>query len=617
MFQYIPLQTKRFKESSYLILGMLLSFAIVGVWLYAALQGGLMAMDSSSTSEVMRQLASEAIVSLNPFIRLEGNGEIFYFGLSVIIVSALGVFLSNKKSIAGFLIAIIIFLGTTTALIPLISKLPLNQLFWMRRFSPIAYGFFLLAILEWKKCKKIFIFIFCFMLILDAIPTFNLKLHEATMGTGVKKSNEGELGKDYFLEAAKNLTNQRLANYDLSKFGSYPSYYLATGDEKIQYSYGWAWQGAATSSNIVLQNTALEKGYFNFLFDRSIEMGTDTVVISKPQFKDLEKALSELQVSGKRSGYNFVEENKYSYVFHKDTPKVFGVTTKYSGLAIGNSAAEITLEFPSFRKGDSLVLDDYTFDKLKEYNQIYLSAFEYKDKNKVEELVKKLTDNGVKVYIDMNRIPPDSLTNRITFLGVTGQSITFENNYPNLIYKDNIIKSDDFKEEYSTWNTVYLDNLTKVYGYANFKDEKLDFIGTGENENMFFIGFNFLFHGMETQDTNILNLLSEVFEIDKNTLPQREIVPMDIGYEKNKIIIKSLADNVNTTIAYQDNFMSKEKITNENNFLVVDAGTTEIDIGYPYLTKGVLITLSGIIGTIILSYFIFKKNKFGFKNRGA
>ena len=91
------------------------------------------------------------------------------------------------------------------------------------------------------------------------------------MGPGVNAPYKGELGKDYFLKAGKEVTTQRLANYDISKFGSFPSYYLTTGDEKIQYSYGWAWQGAATSSNIVLQNTALERGYFNFLFDRSLK----------------------------------------------------------------------------------------------------------------------------------------------------------------------------------------------------------------------------------------------------------------------------------------------------------------------------------------------------------
>ena len=125
-------------------------------------------------------------------------------------------------------------------------------------------------------------------------------------------------------------------------------------------------------------------------------MGTDTVVIRKAQFTDIEKVLKELQASGKKSGYKLVEENYYSYVFHKNTPNVFGVATKYSGLAIGKSATEIILEFPSFKKGDSLVLDDYTFDELKDYKRIYLSGFEYKDKNKAEKLVEKLTENGVK-----------------------------------------------------------------------------------------------------------------------------------------------------------------------------------------------------------------------------
>ena len=74
-------------------------------------------------------------------------------------------------------------------------------------------------------------------------------------------------------------------------------------------------------------------------------------------------------------------------------------------------------------------------------------------------------------------------------------------------------------------------------------------------------------------------------------MPQREIVPIDIRYEKNKVIIKSPIDKVNTTIAYQDNFKSKENIKNKNNLLLVDRGLTEIDIGYPYFTKGLLLPL--------------------------
>ena len=394
------------------------------------------------------------------------------------------------------------------------------------------------------------------------------------------------------------------------------SYYLTTGYEKIKYSSGLGWQDAATASNIDLLNRAIKDGYYNFFFDRSIEMGTETVVISKKQVVNLENVFKKLLASGEKLGYKLVDQNKYSYVFHKDTPSVFGVSTKYAGITIGKDAGELTLEFPSFKIGDSLILDNYTFDELKDYKTIYLSGFEYNDKDKAEELIRKLTDNGVKVYIDMNRVPSDSLTNRMNFLGVTAQSIILKNNYPDLIYKDNVIESSAFKTEDSTWSTIYLENLTNVYGYSNFKDEKLDFLGTGENENIVFIGFNIVFHAMETGDSNELKLLRDIFEVDENTLPQRNVIPIDVRYEKNKIIIKSPQDNVNTTVAYQDNFISCENIVNENNLLVVDKGTTEIEIRYPYFTKGLIITLIGIIGMIILSYFIFKKNSPVKKTRG-
>ena len=213
---------KRFKESIYLLLGMLLSFLIVGIWLYSALQGGVIGIDNVSTSEAMYGSAFKATVSLNPFAVIDGNGELFYFGLSVIIVAVLGVFLSNKKSIAGFLTVLIIFLGTTTDISPLISNLPLNKFFLMIRFIPLAYGFFIIGVLEWKKCRKIFVCLICLLIFLDTIPTMNLKNYEDSMGVEVKAPSIEELGKDYFLKVGKAVTNQRLASFDISGFGSFP-----------------------------------------------------------------------------------------------------------------------------------------------------------------------------------------------------------------------------------------------------------------------------------------------------------------------------------------------------------------------------------------------------------
>ena len=89
-------------------------------------------------------------------------------------ISIIGIFVADKKSLPGFLTSIIIFLGTTTVVVPFLEKLPLNQLLWMMRFTPIVYAIFMLALLEWRNCRRYVVIIIAFFLIIDSIPSAHL-----------------------------------------------------------------------------------------------------------------------------------------------------------------------------------------------------------------------------------------------------------------------------------------------------------------------------------------------------------------------------------------------------------------------------------------------------------
>ena len=58
-------------------------------------------------------------------------------------------------------------------------------------------------------------------------------------------------------------------------------------------------------------------------------------------------------------------------------------------------------------------------------------------------------------------------------------------------------------------------------------------------------------------------------------------------------------ENVNTTIAYQDNFVSDSKIINNYNLLYVTERHTEIKLVYPYETQGMIVSAAGIGGTVV------------------
>jgi uncharacterized membrane protein len=105
--------------------------------------------------------------------------------------------------------------------------------------------------------------------------------------------------------------------------------------------------------------------------------------------------------------------------------------------------------------------------------------------------------------------------------------------------------------------------------------------------------------------------LNDLLEFGPQELPYRKIVPLTIRYKKDVITIDSPGGKVNTTIAYQDNFRSKQKIQNIDNLLTVKERHTEIDVVYPYLIQGILLTLFGMLGILALMRML--KGKRGVK----
>lgn len=603
---FYSLSEKTYKPSAQIIVGMLLSYALCGIWLLPALSGGIMSMDST---EIMTSLSTKLADSLNPLARLSGDIGLYYYGLPLFAAAVLGLFVANRRCRAGFISALLFLFGTTTALTPIIVRLPLSSVLWMRRFTLIAYALFFLSLIEWRELKKGFVFAFCALFILDAAPSFNLEMHLSKFIIPATASTQALNADTYSFSKAKEITRQRVSLMDLSAFGPFPSYYFSAGEEAVQYSFGWAWQGAATASNIVMLNTALEDGYFNYLFDRSVEMGDDTVIFRKETLPKIDGVFEKLQEAAALSGYTLAENGAYSYVYTLSAEGTFGVVSDYDKLAIGKSAGEISLLFPEFQGGDSTVLDEYTLEALSGYEEIYLSGFTYSSKKAAEALVTALTERGVRVVIDMNRIPVNPVTNRSEFMGVTAQSVTFDGHFPTLMYQGKTYLPTDFSGEFRTWNAVYLEDLDRTDGYGSFEEESLAFSGWKGNENTVFMGFNLLYHAMETSDSAVTELMRSFFRTNENLLPAREIVPLDIVYKSDTIEIEAPVDGVNTTLAYQDNFTSEQRISSQNNLLVVGKGRTVIHMVYPKLLPGALLSVLGFAGTVFFLWLLLKKDK--------
>lgn len=597
---------RKWKEPLQMILAELFSFAVAGIWVYPALVGGITAMDSEGNSELMASLASKLSESLNPFLRLNGGVTELYLGVSIAIISLIGLIVAGKRSKAGFLSLLIVIAGTTTALTPIIQKLPMSQLFWIRRFMPIAYAMFVIALLEWKNLRKPILAVMCAVMLLDFIPSLNLAEFDSKMNIPATVSEIEHSMYDTQITQAKNITKSRISIMDLSSLGPMPSYAISGIEPQTDYVFGWAWQGASTAENIVAINEALEREDYIFMFDRNKELGADSVIVSKNQLLGSDST-EKLYDAAEKCGYKPAGETEKTILFSLYASERFGVVTDYTSIAIGTNAALIPTMLPYYREGDKLKIDEYTVDELSQYENIYLSGFFYNSKENAEQIVRELSDKGINIFIDMSRIPSDPLTNRMTFLDVSAQPILFYDSYPELITPGETYSAVPFTQEYSDWNTVYLNGLEKTEGWAWFEDTRLDFLGKGSSENITFIGFNLLFHSYSAGDAQVYKLVNSFMNMKKNLLPERELVPITVSTEKNRLIITTDRDNVNTTIAWQDNFESDADIRENLNLLTVDKGTTVIEIKYPYFYKSLAVTIVGIILEAVLFFFALRK----------
>lgn len=587
---------KQYRKGVQAILASILGIAAGGLWLYPALKGGLVSMNSEAVGELMKGLTYPAVESINPFLRLS-HPENFYFGLSILIVTIAGFVLGGKKSRAAFGLTLFIFLGTARELVAVLSKIPMSQLFWMMRFTPLAMALFSAGLLLWKGIRKQVSIVIILLVALDCMISFRLLGHDVPEPVKINMA----------LETAVQSTNSRLALYDLGGFGSYPSYYLSKMG--IKQVFGSGWQGAKTAENIMELNTALEKGWYSYLLDRSLEHGSDTLVIKKDKLKDVE-AFTRLAAS---FGYEKLEENDLTITYKLPVEGTFGTIVKYEGLAIGKYASNLAYIFPKFMVGQSEYIDDYKVEKLEEYKVIYLSGFRYRDKAAAEQLVKEASEKGVRFIIDLTGETADFYTSRAEFLSVVAQPVMFKNGYPVLELDDKFYSPGKFPQDLSEWRTITLENLDTAGGSTEYGNQVLDFYGTKVNDNIRFIGFNLPYYTVETGDSAALNILEEITGMDSRQAPEREIVKLDVKSTRNTLNLQAEKEGVVTGLASLDTFKATNgDFTQLHNMVVMSGLELELKIGYPHLYQGLIISLAGIIG-ITLLYFIIPKKKYKYK----
>ncbi|SHJ43811.1 Uncharacterized membrane protein [Clostridium cavendishii DSM 21758] len=548
-------------------------------WLYPALKGGLLGQDKGAVENVMKAQTHPFSISLNPFCRFQ-NYEIYYYGLAFAIVIIIGVLFSLKRSRSYFLVALIILIGTNTVAVSFLKNLPLNQLFWMNRFTAISIGLIFVGIITWEKLRPSMIMFLILIMTVDSFASFYLVGNNAIKP--ISKTTEAEF--------ASKIASQRVAVLDSSSMGSVPSYYISyNGQDGCKNQvFGWAWQGATTSKNIMELNTALENEYYEYMFDRALSLGADTLILKKSFIKDLNKCEKAYEAVG----YKKVNEFEFSIILKYPVNHKFGTITQYDGLAIGKYSNNLVYIFPSLKEGNSDYIDDYSLEELKKYKVIYISGAYYKDKDKANKLLLDLSNTTTNVVVDTTGLESNDL------LDINVQPITVKNNYSNMYYKKEKIELDDFPSELKDWKTSYGTSLESCGAYGELGNRGIEYIGKLGKIKV--ISLNIPYYTFLTKDDKMIKILEDTLGIKSYSLPEKTVEPIDVEVKGNSINIKSEKLGVVVPIAAIDAFhIVNGDYSKENNLLKLSSKELELKVIYPYFKTGIVLSIINLIIFIV------------------
>ena len=574
-----------------------LGYGMIGLWLVPSLIGGITSTDSS---EVMATFFQSAATSLNPFDRTETGFAHFYFGLAAFAVAVFGIVCSKRASQPGFWTAIVIFVCTTSVAYPLISILPGSQYLWMLRFISIALALILIALVFWKSLKAWITVALCVLLVIDVVPSLSL-IYGDRSAMPVQQRME-QIASDALLDDAQKLTTQRCAVLDESGLGATGAYLLSGFGDGVNATFGAGYQSASTASNIVQLNRALDAGAFDYLFDRSLELGNDTVLVMKGLIPE-GSTVKQLDKAARRSGYAVAKDNG-SWRLYKlqKASGSFGTVSKYRAIGIGSASDQLSLQFPAIEETDSDNLNDYTYKQLSAYDIVYLDGFTYDNQSAAEELVRRLSRNGTRVVIAADGIPENKDSHDRVFMGVRCNTISFKGGFPELDTVDGKFLPDLFPQGYTDWQTVYLEGLDECWGKISDPEvgADLEFYGTVDNDNLVMVGLNLSYHYALTKDERVGDLLGHAMDLSASELPKRELVDVDVEYGADSITVTTDRDDVNTALAYHDVFSSDQKLRHSNNLTFVDKGTTVITMHYPYFGTGLAVSIGSLVLLVAL-----------------
>lgn len=561
-----------------------------GLWLAPYLMGGALYGDFSEEMAASFQPLSD---SLNIRAYWTAPRGAVYFGLALLAACLLiGVF-GRRDSTPEAWTALVLLACTTTVSCMAVRILPGSMYFRAVWLFSSAAALGLLALLNWSTVQKPMTVLLTLLLLADTLPAFRLVLSDHGEVVPAEERME-EVMTATLRDEAQAITTQRLAILDEDATGAEGVYLASLWEDPVPILGGVGRSQSELSENLAQLDLAVREGGYQYVFDRCLEMGCDTVLLQTSLVKAEDLTAGAVEQAARRLGYELVEDNGGYRLYHCDLGASWGTVSEYPAIGIGSTAGYTSIAYPAMQETSDTNLNHYTFEQLSSYELVFLSGFTYDDCEAAEELVLRLSEAGVHVVISADGIPQNKKTHSRSFLGVICNDIEFSNGYPELDTIDGVLNTKLFPPGHSKWNTVYVEGLDDEWGCVLDNDLRLPFYGTVKNDHIVIVGLNLHYFFTLTKDETVEKLLSHGMELPAGRLPERTAVPLEITYDRDSITLTTAFDGVNTGLTAHDSFDSPE-IRVENNLTVIDHGTTVIRLRYPYFNVGLAFSAAGIL----------------------
>ena len=589
LYLALHLVTKRtWRFETALAGNLLLVYMLMGYYLYPALSGGL-------------------------FTKFYSSGWSLQIGYALFIIAAVGVFLSDRARMAGFLTALLGMIFSCDMFNFALKLMPFRALqnpYW---YLLTAVSFCMVMLLCWKRLRLSVLIVLTGAVVLENVP----QLLSLENGNTVRLAEE-QMIQDYLLDEAAAVTDNRLALMDNATLGDMPHWYIAS--QGVNSMYGWDAENGLTLENQWNLNAAFADGFYDYMFDRLLLYGNDVVVVLKELFSG-EGAQQVLVRAASDRSYAVCAENDKVIVFKSEQINApYGLKIQYENLAIGENANAITYIYPSFGLGSRSCLEDYTVEELLKYRRLYLSGFTYREKEKAENMLRELSAKGVKIYIDMQHIPINELTGKNEFMGVYAQFIQFTEDFP-VLENDN---GNQFKLDFrtitdTTWNTVYVSGCDEILKEAVYEGKKhLAYLARSSESDVTFMGFNLVYYYLSMHNSDLKRFLDEALDFPQEGFSNAEIVPIKIEYSPKQIEVITEGDGVNCNLAALETLMPDRILSMQENMWVINQGKTTFRIERPGNIESMFVSILGGMGIVLLWILVYvvlepisKKQKVG------